>query len=238
MPSCKLTFIANAGVVMELDGFRVWVDALNAPAPGFSHVTDGMWARMKQEASLRPPDALFFTHSHPDHFSQKLAQEALARWPEAKLIMPENPFAGQIDLTGEQTRLTVKGADMRFHYLPHLGGHSNRIPHYGCVVERGGARVLFTGDSVGAGHALKALLDDRPVDVAVMAFPWIVTQGGRNTIERFIRPAHVAVVHIPFSADDTDGLRESAVSAGPLLKTDTRLLLEPFQTEAFGVAGQ
>ena len=122
---------------------------------------------------------------------------------------------------------------MDFMRLTHEGAQYREVPHYGCILEYDGFRVLIAGDCAVADPQLRDFIGNRPIDLALLNFPWVTLRKGRHFIEQAIRPEHLVVYHLPFSHDDRWGYRDAAVkSAGQLQGVpDVRLLLEPFQRE-------
>ena len=234
MSFCQVTLSANAGIALELGGFRLWVDALHdEKVPGFSTVTPDLWAAMRTHPAFAAPDLLFFTHCHPDHFSQRLAQEALDLWPQARITLPENRFAGQALLSGRRERVRLPNLTLDFLRLTHEGPRYAKKPHYGCILESQGVRVLITGDCKLLSTELKEFLEGgNGVDLAILDFPWLTLPQGRQFVREHIRPKTLLVCHLPFREDDIYGYRAAAIKAVPHLEgIDIRLLTEPLQQE-------
>lgn len=234
MSMCQVTLSANAGVVLDFGGLRVWVDALHdEKVPGFSTVTPDLWAAMRAHPDFAAPDLLFFTHCHPDHFSRRLAREALDLWPRARIVLPEDRFPGQALLSGRRERVRLPELTLDFIRLTHEGPRYADKPHYGCILESRGFRVLVTGDcKLCAPELAEFLQEDGPADLAILDFPWLTLPRGRRFIQEYIRPKTLLVCHLPFSGDDIYGYRAAAEKAAPLLEgVDVRLLSEPLQRE-------
>lgn len=239
MSSCQVTLSANAGIALDFGGLRILVDALHdEKVPGFSTVTRPLFSAMQAHPAFAAPDLLFFTHCHPDHFSQRLAREALDLWPQAKIVLPEDRFPGQGLLSGRRQRVRLPQLTLDFIRLVHEGPRYADKPHYGCILESRGTRVLLTGDCRLCAPELREFLqEDGPVDLAILDFPWLTLPQGRNFIQAFIRPKTLLVCHLPFQEDDIYGYRAAAVKSAPRLENvDVRLLTEPLQQETFEYA--
>lgn len=236
MSSCLVTLTANAGVALCMGQTRVWVDALHThKVPGFSTVTPALWEAMAARPEFADPSLLIYTHRHPDHFSRRLTQEVLNRAPGAKVILPEQVFPGQLLLTKDREQLELGGLTVYFARLPHEGAQYADVPHYGCIIEQGGFRCLIPGDCALEAPELAAFAAEHgPLDLALLDFPWAALPKGRRFVEQFLRPRSLLIYHLPFAADDVNGYRRAAMRAAPQLSVpDVRLLLEPFQQEAF-----
>ena len=130
MSCCQVTLSANAGTALSFGGLRLWVDALhNQKVPGFSTVASELWEAIQIHPAFAAPDLLFFTHCHPDHFSHGMTREALGRWPQAKVVLPEDRFPGQALLTGRRERVRLPDLTLDFIRLPHEGPQYANTPH-------------------------------------------------------------------------------------------------------------
>ena len=236
MSACELTLTANAGAVLALGRIRLWVDALHdQKVPGFSTVTPALLAAMSGRPEFAEPSLLFFTHCHPDHCSPSLAQAVLDRWPNARAALPEAVLPEQLLLSGRRERLTLPELTLDFIRLPHEGAQYAHVPHYGCIADYRGYRILIPGDcALAAPELAEFLAAGGPIDLALLDFPWITLRRGRQFVREVIRPRSLAVFHLPFAVDDVNGYRRAAVrAAGALRGIDVRVLLEPFQQESF-----
>ena len=67
-----VTLSANAGVVIQCGGYRIWVDALHdQKVDGFSAVDSKLQMDMLKCPAFSDPQYICYTHCHPDHFSEK-----------------------------------------------------------------------------------------------------------------------------------------------------------------------
>lgn len=236
MPHCTFTFSANTGGALALGPFRVWYDALHQEKlPGFSTLSPALLAEMGRNPAFAAPDVIFHSHCHPDHFSRSLLATARQQWPQAEIFLPEKVFPDQVPLEGTAMSASVGGLTLHFHRLPHESTQYIHVPHYGCLLEWQGYRVLLTGDCTVGCSALAELTGGKGVDLALLDFPWLTLPRGREAIADLIRPRHLLIGHLPFPQDDRWGYRLAAQRALGKLPAvaDIRLLLEPFQTEFF-----
>ena len=232
MSGPAVTLTANAGAVLEWNGHVLWVDALHdTPVPGFSSVSPALWARMRE--TLPPPELLCFTHCHPDHYSPRLAAEALALWPGALPALPRRDFARQLLLSGDEARLSAGGMTLRFLRLPHEGPGYEDVPLYGLLLFDGTSRVLIAGDCEPACPALARHLEGLTVDLAILNFPWLTLRKGRRYLEEILRPKHLFLCHLPFPEDGGSSWLDAARRAAEASSLpDVRLLTRPLQRES------
>lgn len=225
----KLTLTANAGMVLEWNRHVIWIDALHSgQVPGFSGVSPALWRRM--QAELPPPELLFFTHCHPDHYSRQMVSEARLLWPGAKLLLPRQDFPDQLLLSGREVRFSIEDLTLRFLRLPHEGGMD--IRHYGLLLSNGSSHIFIAGDCETTGAALSPYLAGIPIDLAVLNFPWLTLRRGRRYLEEVLRPSHLLLCHLPFPEDDLNGYQKAARRAAEAAALpDVRLLTRPLQRE-------
>ncbi len=236
MPLRQITFSANAGVALRLGSVRLWVDAVHEnPVSGFSTLSPAFQGTVMNHPDFQKPNLIFFTHCHPDHFSRRLLEQAMERWPLAEVILPERQCARQLLLSQPRERLILPELSAQFIRLPHEGKEYAAMAHYGCLLDHEGFRILIPGDCAVASPVLREFLQETgPVDLALLNFPWITLSKGRRFIEEFIRPRHLAVYHLPFEQDDVYAYRRAALRAAEQVPAkDVRLFLNPLQQERF-----
>ena len=233
MSFCTITLSANAGVSLDFGGVRIWVDALHRHrVPNFSSVSPELLEKVWASDAFAAPDVIFYTHCHPDHYSRALTEEALARWPGAQLILPEQEFPGQILLTGEEASYRFGGVTMEFRRLCHEKEQYADVPHYGALLSDGEKRILLPGDCAVANPALSDWLGGVCPDAVLLDFPWITLQRGRRFIQDFLPTEHLIVYHLPFPQDDPSGYRAAVQRAAAWLDylPDVRFLESPLQS--------
>ena len=231
---CTVTLSANAGVMIAWHGLRIWVDALHSrKTERFSTVTPAEWEQIRRADDLTPPDLIFFTHCHADHYSRELTAKAHALWPRAILALPERAFADQLLVCGEETELSLGPVTARFMRLPHEGEAYAGVAHYGVLLLDGTSGILAAGDCATASPVLTERLRGARVDLAVLDFPWLTLRRGREYLEQVMRPEHLFLCHLPFPEDDCrDYLAAARWSAQRSPLPDIRLLERPLQRES------
>lgn len=234
METCTVILSANAGISLTFGAARIWIDAVHqTKTPPFSTVAPALWWKLQTHELFASPDFLFFTHCHGDHYSRALAENAKTRWPQAKLILPEPEFEGQLLLDRPEVSFQARGLTFRFFRLPHEGAQYASVPHYGLLLSDGDFQILVAGDCEVASPVLAERLHGSRVDLAILDFPWLTLRKGRAFIDRVIRPEHLLVYHLPFAEDDDWGYRTATRKAARLLPEvpDVRLLENALQVE-------
>ena len=209
--SIRVTLSANAGVAIEIGGTRIWVDALhNTHIPGFSTLNDRQGQQLWAADAFQSPDAIIYTHCHPDHYSLPLTKEACRRWPNARLFLPQKDFEEQDLISGDEYTAIAGDTVLHFYRLPHeMQNYTYDVPHYGLTISCGAEVLLLPGDcAVASPNLLPAI--KQHTHLALLNFPWITRKTGRDFIEQHICPKHILVYHLPFAADDTANYRTAA----------------------------
>jgi L-ascorbate metabolism protein UlaG (beta-lactamase superfamily) len=230
----SVTLSANAGIALRFGSRNIWVDALHSQKQaGFSAVRDSLYRQIIEEAKLGAPDYICVTHCHPDHYCKDMLLQVKEMWPNATICMPEREVDSQILVTGDSQNV---GDGIEFIRLPHEGAQYAQVKHYGILIHWAGKHILIAGDCETASGVLAHAIGDRPIDLAILNFPWITLAKGRNFLTQVMKPKNVLVCHLPFSEDDVNGFRLSAQrNAQQLNFADIRLLQEPLQTEVINI---
>lgn len=242
----ELTYLANEGVLLSsgdrqviLDGlFRFYRDA-------FPLAPDSVRAALEH---ARPPfdgiDLVLVTHRHGDHFHPTDVARHLEANSDAILLTSAQVIdslrgsltdpartAGRLRApvvaAGGRHREVVNGITVDLLGIPH--GPTRQLPdHRVYLVELGGVRVLHLGDADLAPERYAAFrLDTARIDVALVPQWMLLSDEGRRTIERHIRPRQVVAFHFP--ADGAERVAERVRRAWP----GAIALLRPLERHRF-----
>lgn len=234
------TATANAGVVLQIGGHRLWEDAVhNENTAHFSIVTDEMFDRLLNDPEFREPEAMLFTHAHNDHFSRQLVRKALEVFPDTQVYVEGNRgMDRQIRLREDVEEFDLSDLHLTFFRLTHDGKQFENVKHYGILLEKGDTKVLFPGDCHVDEPGLCAFLESRgligKIDLAFFNFPWVALNTGRAGIEK-IGAKHCVFYHLPYEGDDSWGYRRQVFKMAQNYAegNDWRVFGEPFQKEIF-----
>lgn len=233
---CRVTLIANAGLMIECGGKKVLIDPLHdQKTPTFSSVTPAIAERVLTAPEFAEPDIIIVTHKHPDHYSYALMEKELARYPRAELFAPFADFPRTHVLTGDRMEAEAAGVKLHFARFEHEGQRYKNVSNYAVILAFDGWRVLDVADTKTGSEALADWAAEGHTDLAVLMFPWYMLHLARNEVDAVIRPDHIVLTHIPFAADDVEAFRPSIrrqLERHPAA-ADLRVLTEPFQTEIF-----
>ncbi len=233
---------ANAGIVLDFSGKRFWIDALHdRNTSHYSIVTPEMRERMYEDPALNHPDYLLYTHAHSDHFSRQLAIEAMAKYPDAQLVIEGNKgIDRQIRLRNAVETLELGNVRLECFRLTHAGKGLEGCRNYALYLEADGQSVLAPGDCRVACPELLEWIENRekagkpPIDLLCLNFPWLALGAGRDAVD-LIGAKHALFFHMPFPEDDVFGYGKQV---GKILEKtrgdrDWRLVTKPFQREEF-----
>lgn len=124
----ELMRTANAGILLKMDETSILLDGVCRPYANYLGTPDGLREQLLQN----PPDALAFTHRHPDHCDAAFA-EAFAQNTHCPIFWAEEPRpkrVGNLEIIPIPTR--------------HMG--REEIAHVSYVV-RGSQCVWLVGDA-------------------------------------------------------------------------------------------
>lgn len=229
----KITSGVNAGIVCSIGGHRIWCDVLHDEnVPGLSSVTPGRLERLLSDKAFDAPELVFYTHCHPDHYSERMTRDIMKKYPGCYLAMPEQREYAQLLIGGRKQRIRLQDISIEFIRLTHEGKQYENVPHYGCMISCNGMNVFIAGDCAIALPALAEYLAGKKVDAAVMPFPWITLTKGRSFVEEHMRPKHLIINHLPLEPDDIYGYRRAAIDTAYKAKVPEITLFTDMLQEA------
>ena len=181
----KLTRTANAGILLELDGVTILMDGVCREVKPYPVTPQSV----KAELLSNLPDAVAFTHHHPDHYDPAFAAE-YENLTHKKAADPT--FVGSAVQCGE-VRITPVASR-------HIGKFD--CAHASFVIE-GSCCVWFMGDA--APSQWKNRQDLPAPDVIIAPFAYATTDAAWKTTCA-LGAKYVVLVHLPERENDTAGL--------------------------------
>ncbi len=185
----KLLRTANAGVLLELDDVEILLDGVCREVGCYPATPP----EIRRALAAKPPRAVLFTHTHPDHFDEEFAGGA---------VLPNG---------GQHTRSV--GA-VRITALPtrHMGKAEGL--HQSFAVQ--GSRCLwFLGDA--APTELKKFAGFPRPDVLLVPYPYVSTPPALRLVEALL-PCQIVLLHLPPRETDPQGLWQIAQAGMELLR--------------------
>lgn len=146
----KITWLGQAGLLLEKDGYTVMIDPYLSDSVG--KTDPDKHRRVPVEPSfLTPPDILILTHAHLDHYDPETVRPLLAGGKRVTVLAPSSVFY-EIRKTGgghryvlfdQGTRWSAFG--LRFSSVKAV--HSDPTP-IGVIVTDGEKKYYVTGDTL------------------------------------------------------------------------------------------
>lgn len=237
----QIRYVANAGVVVDVEGRRFLIDAVfrDGIAP-YAVSTPAERARIEQAQGVYAGvDALLVTHWHDDHFDAGAVAEHLEHNPRAVLISS----AEVIDLVrAEAPRLApsrlrafvpapgevavTRVGDVAVRVIRARHNPARRFPEQHVVFLIGErAPVLHVGDADPRADNFAALSALPRPALAFLPFWYLSDPASRAMVGGVIRPRRTVAIHVPLrdAADVQRALREAGVTASVATQRGTLL---------------
>ena len=193
----KIIRTANAGVLLEMDGVKLLLDGVCPPYPPYLGTPEAIRETLLQD----PPDALAFTHRHPDHYDEEFAENY-----QRKTL---RPVLGAEDLSPAMVgSLKVTPVATR-----HIG--KAKLPHVSFIIE-GSKCLWFMGDAsplVWKDHTLP-----KP-DVVLLPYAYATTHAAWKQTKA-LGAEKIVLLHLPrWEEDPLDimGLVQETAGGDPCL---------------------
>ena len=185
---------ANAGVCLKMDGVSILLDGLADRVEGYLPTP----AAMADQILADMPDALVFTHYHPDHCSEALLLP-YRKQNLRPIYGPESLYSGVIHV-GDVTITPVESR--------HIGKTEPGLQHVSYILQ-GSKCVWFLGDAAPLQWQKHTTLP-RP-DVMIAPFAYANTKAAWDFTCSLAK--NVVLLHLPERTKDPYGLWESVDAA-------------------------
>ena len=197
----ELQRTANAGVLLKMDGVSILLDGLADRVEGYLPTP----VAMAEKLLVNPPDALVYTHNHPDHCSDALLLP-YRKQNLRPIYGPESLYLGAVQV-GDIKITPVK--------TRHIGRVEPGLCHVSYVIE-GSKCVWFTGDAAPLQwRDLNGL--PRP-DVLIAPYAYAKTISSWDLSCSLTD--HIILVHLPNRGEDPyqlwNSVESNAICAGKI----------------------
>ncbi|HVJ49677.1 MBL fold metallo-hydrolase [Desulfitobacterium sp.] len=226
-----MTYVSNAGVLIQLQDKKILIDGLCDPnQPFYKNPPAEISAKIK---GGMPPfdniDLMLITHQHSDHFDPISIHEFRKRNPNtiilstSEVISKIKTYASDNDApdTGimnlehnlielktalhHAEMLTVKGINIRILSMLHSGKSYDDVRNFSYLIEYG-LRILHVGDASPVRENYDGQnLRRTKIDWFIAPFPYIALPSARVVIKEYINPQKIAIVHLPNEERDRFG---------------------------------
>ncbi|MHC4992096.1 MAG: MBL fold metallo-hydrolase [Planctomycetota bacterium] len=249
-----VTYVANAGFLLEGGGKRVLIDALfDAGIKGYPRIPDTIRPDLEgARGAYADVDLVLVTHEHADHFGPHAVRRHLAANPAARLLSTRQvvdrlgsadaePSARieAVDLApGTSVQLRRNEIDLRVLDLHH--GRGRTVRNLGFLVEIGGMSVLHVGDTeVTLDEIRPHGLRDETIDVALLPSWLLCYERWIEVVREAIRPRAIVIMHMaerdaPPSFFGTHGSFDARMRVIRREFPDALLMETPGASQTFG----
>jgi CubicO group peptidase (beta-lactamase class C family)/L-ascorbate metabolism protein UlaG (beta-lactamase superfamily) len=217
-----VTYIANAGFLIESGGKKILIDALfNNGWDTYLIPADSVVSKIiNQQGPFKNVNLMLITHNHEDHFNDSMVVAYLNNNPENILIAPplvtnavlKNPdyknSGNQLveldKINQEKNDTTIDGIRVRSFFIQH--DSRPQIEHVGYLIDINDCKIFHSGDYNGIETVefRKLQLQQEQIDLALLNFyGFWSTKEDRMFTEKYIRPERIILMHIPPSEIET-----------------------------------
>ncbi|MCO6510433.1 MAG: MBL fold metallo-hydrolase [Aridibacter famidurans] len=112
---------------------------------------------------------------------------------------------------------------IRFLGLSHGTGRHATIQNLGHVIEIGGLKFLHLGDAVMSDENFDVFdLEKAGIDVAFIPYWYLLSERGRELVDRQFAPKHIIAVHV--DVNEADKIKKDLEAADPRVRVFTKIL--------------
>lgn len=227
----KVTYVANAGVLLEIESKKIMIDGLcNTDIPIYKNTPEAIRSQIVNGVSpFDNIDLMLFTHHHADHFDPESTREFLKNNTNASVISTSEVIGalGEIEPDARSSRLigiNIMPGDTRTTQLDgitvtaiatrHDGREYDDVHNFAFLIEICGRKVLHVGDAKPVKeNFMDAGLADQKIDLLIAPFPYIGLSTARSIIESYIKPAKIMAIHMPYRELDSNGWISSTMKS-------------------------
>lgn len=217
----KLTYVSNAGVLIQLKDKKILID-------GLCHSRNSLYKDPSPELAQKikggfPPfdnlDLMLITHHHPDHFDPFSIHQFRMQNPKTTILSTHeviskikayalgndhNLVEFNTDLHHVE-KLTLHGINIRIFSMLHTGKGYDDIQNFAYLIDYA-LKILHVGDASPVLENFSKLnLRDEKLDLLIAPFPYIALPSARIVIKKYITPQEIAIVHLPNEERDRFG---------------------------------
>ncbi|MBK9313783.1 MAG: MBL fold metallo-hydrolase [Acidobacteria bacterium] len=220
-PSLEISYLANEGFLIGVDGKQVLIDALfRGGVDGYAVLSKANREKLESAASpFDGVDLVLATHHHDDHFDAQAVAAHLSRNPQALFISTPQAIeklnaVGGFDRIkdrvvaappkeGERITRAHRGVTVQILNIHH--GRNRPVQNLGFIVEIGGRKFLHIGDSEAEDFVFKNYtIANDGIDVAFIPYWYFFDAGWKRAVRDHIRAKQVVLMHIPPRIDQFD----------------------------------
>jgi L-ascorbate metabolism protein UlaG (beta-lactamase superfamily) len=210
-----VTYIANAGFLIESNGKKVLIDALfrNGWNTYLTPADSIVSKIINQQAPFNKVNLMLITHNHEDHFNDSMVVAYLNKNSENILIAStlvtmailknrdfknKNQLVELDKINRDKNDTTINGIRIRSFFISH--DSRPQIEHVGYLIEFGDIKIFHSGDNNGSDSVEfeKLQLQKEQIDLTLLNFyGFWNTKEEQLFTEKYIHPRRISLFHIP-----------------------------------------
>jgi L-ascorbate metabolism protein UlaG (beta-lactamase superfamily) len=234
----KVTYISNAGVMVELDGRKILIDSISGSTIPY-YRSPSAATRKRMILGLPPFDniaCLLITHHHSDHFDPEGAACFVRHRRDAPVIATREVVSQIYSRLGSMEKrslipvetpagvfqeISVNGMKIQAVAMRHDGEQYRDVPNLAYLIEAAGKTILHVGDAKPVPENYRHLnLVARNINLLLAPFPYIGLPQGRRVIAEYVKPRKIAVIHLPVRELDRGGWIDATMKQYLKVKDD------------------
>ena len=166
----KVTFLGQAGLLFEKNGFRIMIDPYLSDSIGKNN-SDKHRRKVIDESFFGiKPDIMIFTHNHPDHYDPETVSHFITKESNVVVLAPKSVWDEVRQFGGDNNYVLFNRGtswterDIRFTAVK--AEHSDISP-IGVVIDDGDNKYYITGDTL----YNEEIFEDVPEDIYALFLP-------------------------------------------------------------------
>ena len=242
MNKLKVTYISNAGILIESKKIKIMVDSIHCiKLNTFSTVPHDLLENIiLGDGMFKDIDFILFTHNHHDHFNFSKTHEYLLHNRTKKVLLPElqesnfHKYDNLLEMKSDfkvMNSVIHENVEIFYFKTVHDGPMYKDVIHYSFIINIENVKILILGDADFRDTSLKETLLSQKIDIVFVNFLVINSALGRELINKIIKPNIVVIYHLPYQSDDIYNYRGIAKRDLAKYKNDlpeTKMFLDVF----------
>lgn len=212
----QITYIANEGVLIRTKNKHILIDGLHRKyKDAYAYPPDELRAKLEgAQVPYNKIDLLLVSHLHGDHFHPLSIGEYLINNSQSILASSEQVVSEvkkdfnyyekikpQIKEIRHEWKTSVEenfgGIKVKFLGLRHANENFKWIENFGHLIEADGKKFLHIGDADMTDENFSGFkLHQENIDVAFIPYWFLLSQKGRDLVEKQFNPKHIIAVHV------------------------------------------
>ncbi len=201
--SLRVTPTFNSGAMLVCGETKVFLDTVfRSHARYQSPDATAISAMERGAAPYDGPLVILASHSHADHYDERLVASLLAANRRAQLVGTSqiagrlaDRFPAQAKVVAGGATWTEPGIEVRFLIVPHGGERWADLENTGHLIRMCGQTVFHPGDAGEVSVIERALRGQPPVDVGLMPFWFLSSPRESPLVGKVMNPARIWALH-------------------------------------------